>query len=228
MTAPDVPTLLRVLEATWPPAATRVDAGWTLRDGAGGGKRVSAATAGPGARAEDAPDLVQIRPGDEALDEALAAGGWQLVDETCLYLSPVEPLSGPLAHGTAYWSRQRMAIMEDIWAAGGIGPERLAVMDRAAEPKASLLCRAGDRAAGTGFVAIAEGVAMVHALEVAAGHRRQGVARLLMRCAANWAARNEAAWLALAVTAANAAARALYEGLGMEEVARYHYRTRTP
>jgi hypothetical protein len=32
--------------------------------------------------------------------------------------------------------------------------------------------------------------------------------------------------VALAVTSANAPARALYEGLGIEEVARYHYRMR--
>ncbi len=116
--------------------------------------------------------------------------------------------------------------MEEIWAAGGIGPGRLAVMDRAAGPKAWLLCRAGDRAVGTGFVAVANGVAMVHAVEVLAEQRRKGAGRLAMRGAANWAARQEAEWLALAVTAANLPARALYAGLGMEEVARYHYRMR--
>jgi N-acetylglutamate synthase len=34
-----------VLEATWPPAARHRAGPWVLRDGAGGGKRVSAATA---------------------------------------------------------------------------------------------------------------------------------------------------------------------------------------
>lgn len=34
-----------VLAATWPPVATRTLGPWTLRDGAGGGKRVSAASA---------------------------------------------------------------------------------------------------------------------------------------------------------------------------------------
>jgi GNAT superfamily N-acetyltransferase len=116
--------------------------------------------------------------------------------------------------------------MEEIWAAGGIGPGRLAIMDRAPEPRAGLICRAADRAAGVGFVAMAEGVAMVHAVEVLPDHRRQGVGRLLMRAAANWADRHGGTWLALAVTSANAPARALYEGLGMDEEARYHYRMR--
>ena len=42
--------------------------------------------------------------------------------------------------------------------------------------------------------------------------------------AARFALENDARWLALTVTEANAPARALYEGAGMETVARYHYR----
>ena len=99
-------------------------------------------------------------------------------------------------------------------------------MDRVAIPKAGLLCRAGDRAAGAGFVALAGDVAMVHAVEVLQEHRRKGAARLTMRAAATWAERTGARWLALAVTARNTPARALYEGLGMMEAARYHYRMR--
>ena len=75
MTPPDAERLFRVLAATWPPATTREQAGWTLREGAEGGKRVSAAVAGPGARAEDAPGLVQVRPWDAVLDGDLAARG---------------------------------------------------------------------------------------------------------------------------------------------------------
>ncbi len=226
MTPPDVRTLFRVLETTWPPAARREASGWVLRDGAGGGKRVSAATALPRADPAAAPDLVQIRPGDDALDAALAARGYEVVDPTVLYLAPSRTLAGPLPHGTAYWMRERLAVVEEIWAAGGIGPERLAVMDRAPEPKAMLLCRAGDRAAAAGFVAAAECIAMVHAVEVLPGLRRRGAARLTMRAAANWALGHDAPWLTLAVTAANAPARALYTGLGMTEAARYHYRQR--
>lgn len=228
MAKPDEAGLLAVLEATWPPASVDEGAvpGWRLRDGAGGGKRVSAATAGPGARAEEAPDLVQIRPWDAELAAELDRRGYRMVDETVLYLTPTDTLTGPLTHATAYWSGVRMAVMDGIWAAGGIGPERLAVMDRASGPRAFLLCRAGDRAAAAGFVAISDGVAMVHAIEVLEPLRRMSAGRLTMRAAANWAARYDAAWLSLAVTSANAPARALYEGLGMSEVARYHYRVR--
>lgn len=226
MTPPDAATLFRALAETWPGLAARSEAGWTLREGAGGGKRVSAATAGAGARAEEAPDLVQIRPGDAALDAALEAAGYRRVDETMLYRARAGPLAVPLPHASCYWTGQRLAIMEEIWAAGGIGEGRLAVMDRAPGPKTHLLCRADDRTAGVGFVAVFEGVAMVHALEVLAGHRRKGAGRLMMHGAAHWAKKQGAEWIALAVTCANAPARTLYEGLGMEEVARYHYRVR--
>jgi GNAT superfamily N-acetyltransferase len=226
--APDAARLFRVLEATWRAASLREDAGWTLREGAGGGSRVSAGTAGPGARAQGAPPLVQVRPWDGALDAELAALGYRAFDESVLYLASAERIAGAMPHASVYWSAERLAVMEEIWQAGGTSPARLGVMDRAPGPKTFLLCRAGDRAAGTGFAVIAEGVAMVHAIEVLAELRRKGVARLLMRGAASWAAQNGAGWLALAVTAANAEARALYESLGMEEAARYHYRTREP
>jgi uncharacterized protein (DUF2237 family) len=45
-----------------------------------------------------------------------------------------------------------------------------------------------------------------------------------MLSAARWAEAQEAGWIAVAVTEANAPARALYVGLGMAEAARYHYR----
>ena len=74
------------------------------------------------------------------------------------------------------------------------------------------------------FVAAAGGVAMVHAVEVAASARRRGIGARLMATAARWAAEAGAERLALAVTRENVAARALYDALGMTQVASYHYR----
>ena len=81
---------------------------------------------------------------------------------------------------------------------------------------------------GVAFVAIAKidgcGIAMIHAIEVAPEHRRKGGGGLLIRGAASFAAEQDAAWLALAVTEANAPARALYERLGIARAGSYHYR----
>jgi len=54
--------------------------------------------------------------------------------------------------------------------------------------------------------------------------RRQGCAINILRAAACWAQDHGADTLSLAVTQANAGARALYASLGMEGVEQYHYR----
>lgn len=220
------------LAATWPPAETRTLGPWTLRRGAGGGNRVSAATLdGPlddPAPAEMAmrelgqPPLFMIRPGQEALDAVLAARGYVAADATLLMRARVGDLAADAA-GAILCDRP-LARMAEIWAAGGIGPGRLAVMARAPAPKVWLMGRLGDRPAGCGFVAVHDGVAMLHALEVVPGFRRQGLGARMTAAAAAWAAAGGADTLALAVTRANTAARALYAGLGLAEAGGYHYR----
>jgi GNAT superfamily N-acetyltransferase len=65
---------------------------------------------------------------------------------------------------------------------------------------------------------------MIHAVEVRPALRRKGAARQMLNAAAHWAAEQGADRLALAVTEANAGARALYASLGMQPVGQYHYR----
>ena len=117
--------------------------------------------------------------------------------------------------------------MEEIWAQGGIGPERLAIMDSVSAPKQLLLSRAGDRPAGAAFVGIDGDIAMIHAIEVLPHFRRMGSATLLLEVAARFASEHGAEWLSLAVTRANAGANALYKKHGMQECGAYHYRIKT-
>ena len=230
----DLMDLFAVAAATWPAAETRVQSGWTLRRGEGGGNRVSAATlAAPGAdpaeaeaamRAWGQVPLFQIRPGDEALDAALDARGYALRDASLILAAPAADLATRAPDEGAIICSAPLACMEEIWAEGGIGPARLAVMRRAPDRKLWLLGRADDRPAGTAFVGIADGVALLHALEVAAPARGRGLGGVMTRAAAAWAARAGAETFALAVTERNAAARALYARLGLAEAGRYHYR----
>lgn len=224
--------LATVMEATWPPASQRTLGPFVLRDGAGGGKRVSAASLdGPlidtdldaleGAMAEP---LMLVRAGQDALDAALEARGWRIVDPVVAYAAPVAQLTADLPRLTAFPHWPPLEIARAIWVEGGIGPARIAVMDRVTCPKAALLGRIDDRSAGVAFVACHGAEAMVHALEVKEGHRRLGLGRNLLHSAANWAADQGAARLSLVVTRQNAAARALYARLGMEVVGEYHYR----
>ncbi|MBE0555377.1 MAG: GNAT family N-acetyltransferase [Rhodobacteraceae bacterium] len=225
--------LFHAMEATWPPAAHHPLGPFLLRDGAGGGKRVSAASAeGPwtdadltAAEAAMAEPLFLIRPGDEALDAALAERGYQRIDPVVAYAAPAAHLAAePPAHMTTFPHWPPMEIARQLWAEGHIGPARLAVMDRAAGAKCAILSRASDRASGVAFVACDGPMAMLHALEVSPALRRQGSAHNILRAAAAWALDNGADTLALVVTEANANARRLYASLGMTIVGQYHYR----
>jgi GNAT superfamily N-acetyltransferase len=121
-----------------------------------------------------------------------------------------------------HWPPLQIAVQ--LWAEAGIGPARLAVMDRAIGPKTALLARQGDRAVGVAYVALHGQVAMVHALEVSPPHRRQGSAQNLLAAAAHWSKAQGADTLGLAVTQSNQPARTLYERLGMVALGGYHYR----
>lgn len=227
MSEADPDALARALERSWPPAATRRRGPVLLRDGAGGGNRVSAATMeGPWT-----PDdltvarLWRVRPGEEALDAALAMRGLARRDAVRSWWAPV----GRLAYtrperltGFAIWPP--IAVMRDLWAEGGIDTARLAVMARAPRPRTGLLARVADRPAGVAFAAVVGPAAAVHAIEVASRMRRRGAGATLLRHAAWWAAQHGAQHLALHVTEANAAANALYARMGMTPGPGYHYR----
>ena len=234
---PDAQTLYAVTEGTWPPASSRHVGPWTIRDGQGGGKRVSAATAREPFTEADLPEaeaamyaldqtpLFMIRQGDEVLDAMLADHGYAVIDPVNMYVCRVDALTTePLPKVTAYTIWEPMAIQLDIWAQGGIGPARIKVMGRAQGPKTSLFGRDQARPAATGFVAIHNGVAMIHALEVLERHRRCGMGRHLTRAAAFWAAEHGATHLAVLCTKANTGANALYASLGLGLVGEYHYR----
>lgn len=231
---PDTARMMAAVDATWPAAESVDRGGWRLRRGAGGGKRVSAASplgsgnvaeAEAAMRAWDQEPLFRVTGADAALDRELAERGYRIIDPVILYAAPADALAGEDSHMAACYRVAGLpAILEEIWADGGIGPGRLAVMDRVALPKTRLLSRAGDAPCGAAFVAVDLEIAMIHAIEVLASHRRMGAARLLIEGAARFAADHGARWLTLAVAEANAPARALYDRLGMAETGRYHYR----
>jgi GNAT superfamily N-acetyltransferase len=229
--------LYAAVEGTWPPARSFRQGPWTLREGQGGGKRVSAATAeGPvdGAdiaaaetamRAMGQVPLFMIREGDEALDSALEARGYAVIDPVTMYACAAARLTDiPIPRVTILRVWEPLAIMLEMWAAGGIGPDRIAVMHRAKGPKTGLLGRFNDKPAGCAFAAIHDGIAMVHAVEILPHQRKLGVGKWMMRAAAFWAASQGARTLAVVCTDANTGANALYASLGMQVVGQYHYR----
>ncbi|MEM6659609.1 MAG: GNAT family N-acetyltransferase [Pseudomonadota bacterium] len=228
-----------VVDGTWPAAAYQTVGPFRLRQGLGGGSRVSAANAlGPATEADiDAAETAMqamaqkrifcLRPGDEALDAQLAARGYDILDPVNIYSCPAVHLTDrPLPKVTAFLVWPPLAIMREIWATGGIGPERVAVMHRVSGSKSAMLLRHRNRPAGVTFAAIHGGVAMVHALEILPDHRRDGLGGWAMRAAAFWALDNGAQTLSVICTKANDGANGLYRSLGMQIVGEYHYRHR--
>lgn len=234
---PKVDTLMEVCEATWPPARRTLKGAWTIRDGAGGGKRASATTenfptteadvkqAEAEMQALNQPLLFQIRPGDEALDKMLEAHGYRVIDPVNIWAVAIDQITretAPPVSGFAVWPP--LNIMTELWEQGGIAAPRRAVMHRVEGPKTGLLGRTDDTPAGAGFVAIHNDIAMIHALHVDPKLRRMGTGRHMILTAAHWAKAQGANVLSLIVTQGNLAANPLYASLGMQLVGHYHYR----
>lgn len=238
MVLPDARQLYAVIDGSWPASVKQAVGPWTIRLDGQGGSRVSAATAEQPVTPADLPaaedamrdvgqtPLFMIREDDDALDALLDARGYIIKDPVNMYAAPVSAIATqrpPPVTTFEVWPP--LAAQVEIWAAGGIGAGRLAVMGRARHPKTTIFGRANDRPAGTGFIGTAGNCAMIHALEIAVPDRRQGLARHMTQAAAFWAQAQGLAFLTLVTTQANIGANALYSSLGMALVGQYHYRT---
>ena len=233
----DFGDILTALDATWPAAARQSIGPWIIRDGQEGGKRVSAATPNSNWTPADIQTaeatmrdlgqtpLFMILDQDHDLDHALADTGYDIVDPVNIYSTSVDTLTierPPKVSMFSVWPP--LAIEIDMWAEGGISDARVNVMKRVQGPKTSILARWNDHPAGVGFAAVHGKDAFVHAVEIRAAQRQQGVASWLMKQAAFWAAEQGASRLNVACTKANVAANALYRSIGMKVVGEYHYR----
>lgn len=236
MSFPDAKKLYAVIDGTWPAAVKQAIGPWTVRLDDSNSSRVNAATAELPVQDADIEiaqetmidggqcPLFMIRAGEDALDDMVAARGYIIKDPVNMYAAAVADIASDAGDTriTEVWPPH--AAQAQVWAQGGIGPGRIAVMDRARDPKVTLFGQVDGMAAASTYVAIAAGCAMIHALEVAAPYRRMGLARALTNAAAYWAQTQGATYLTLVTTQENIAANALYASLGMTHVGQYHYR----
>jgi GNAT superfamily N-acetyltransferase len=175
-------------------------------------------------RGWDQRPLFQLTEADAALGAELSGRGYTLKDPTIFMSAPAAALAeSELAPVRPVESAAPLAAMEALWALDGVGPERLAVMDRVQGAKTFLALRLVDRIVGVAFVAVDGEIAMLHAVVTAPAHRRAGVGGAGVIAAARFVRRHGAGTLALAVTEANRPARALYAGMGMRDVGGYRY-----
>lgn len=238
----DRETLFAAIDVTWPPAGISRLGPWLLRRGAGGGHRVSCATATGTVTpaeidaAEEAmqlaggPVLFRIHPADAGLDAQLAARGYAVAHRSCVLHAPAAEIAAhaPSDPTDAILCDGALAILREIWFDGGLGPERIAVMDRVAAPARAVLGRHRERPAGAAFVALAGRIALVHALHIRSEARRAGLGRKIIGQAASWARDMGAESLIALTLRENTPAMRLFSGIGMQLVENYHYRTREP
>lgn len=228
--------ILAAFEATWPAADYRDTGGFRVGRGIGGGSRVSSARpigtwipddidAASRVHAEwGQVPLFRVPDEDPDLAEILRMRGLSPKDPTALFSAPIAALTDrPVPRLTVFTVWPPMAIQREIWDEANIGAGRQAVMARVAGPRISLLGRINDRAAGAGFVAVHQQVAMMHALEIVPEQRRQGMAGWMIRQSAIWAAEQGASELALAVTRSNHGAIEMYRQMGFTEQGGYTY-----
>ena len=232
MEMPSEAELFKAVDATWPAYSVQEIDGWVIREGRGGGQRVSAASGfGDIVVAEAAMEalgqdrLFMIRGDQAELDAELADRGYVLKDPVDLLVGDSAALSdGFKPKLDAIFAQFPMPILAEIWAEGGIGPGRLDVMRRTDCPKTFLMGRIDARASAAAFVAASDGICMAHAVEVLIRERRRGVAERMMRAGAWWGLRHGAGTFCVLTTQANTGAQTLYRKMGMETACRYHYR----
>ena len=233
-------TLFDLSDQTWPAAKTWSQGGWKFRLGQGGGQRASATSlVGPAfdgdittaentmrAMGQGALFLIRpdLNPAERRLDERLINLGYKFHDPVLAYgLDTNTPIHARNSIATIqHWPLQ--AKHKVFWGAAGLTQGRLEVMARAKVAKTVLAVTSASEVLGLAFVTSYKGHAMLHALEVAPAHQRQGIGRAILRQAAGWAGDHGASSLNLLVTQANDNARALYLSVGMAEITKYHYR----
>ncbi|MEL6768223.1 MAG: GNAT family N-acetyltransferase [Pseudomonadota bacterium] len=240
-------------DATWPGERVAWIGGWKLRFTEGAGSRAASAWAAApepplggaalDARIREVADRYraaglrprfQIWAGDDALDAALDGQGWERYDPSLLLARPATPpLEMPAVdaetmregrEAMAVIVRTPLAILDEVWREGGVGPARRGVLDRAPQPKAYILGRVGMRPSGAVAMTLDGEVALTQALWVSPEARGAGLGRVLMTAASRFAAEAGATVLAHAVIEENATAIAIYERLGYQAFGRYHYR----
>ena len=235
---PDNDAVFSAIDATWAPATMGRHGSWILREGRGGGNRVSAASlaassvtvadvslAEAGMRAMAQPQLFMIRPGEHSLDKMLVGRGYEMFAPVRILGMEAKSLADRTVLGTNVIPCDTiLAAQRHLWAAGGIGPARIDIMNRVRVAKTALFARNGHSLAGVAFVGVSGRLGMLHALEISRDQRRKGVGAAVTAAAAAWCVTKGADTLALLVTRENAAAIALYEKMGMRDITSYHYR----
>ena len=237
MTLKNSSSIFETIDLTWPAEKFLELRKWKLRKSIKGGKRVSAATAIGKSDIRDIQfventlaewcqeKLFMIKAGENSLDEALKKRGYYIVDPTNIWSISSEALSmQKIPPVTAFSIFPPLAIQRELWIANDIDASKIEIMDRVKTPKTTIFGRIDAKPAASAFVAIANKMAMVHALIVDHKCQRQGMGKFVMQKVGDWADQLGAKSVVVLCTKKNQSANNFYKSLGMRVIGEYHYR----
>jgi GNAT superfamily N-acetyltransferase len=165
---------------------------------------------------------------DPALDCALEARGYASEGETVVLCGAMDRFAASpgaevrlLAEPSSEWLAA-MANLQRYSPAQADTYRR--IVGAIAIPARFALAAADGAPATLAYGAIHDGLLCYESVITDPRRRRQGLARRAMAALAAWARASGAGGVCLQVAADNAPARALYAGMGLHEVYRYHYR----
>lgn len=235
--------LERALFAAWPAGHTETVAGWIVRATAGGYNRANSvwplrfdAMIDPEAAIDEVEAFYRRRAlpprfqvleiaAPPALDVVLAKRGYAAEAPTLTLVKAVRggaipadvTISGEPTRGWRdLYFREQPAIR---------ARECAGILSRVPHPRAFVTAYRDGVPAAVGLGVMTGSTVAVDCVQSAREHLRRGAAQAVMRGLDAWAGQQGAARLALAVVAANAPARALYDKLAYRPVSGYHYRT---
>lgn len=240
---PSVLDIERVAYATWSADETTTIGGWTVRSNGGFTRRVNSATTESTAQTSPAvrdaiaawleergvPLTVRITPLVEDDTRVAVERSWDLEEhgDTVVLGREVDPEVRPdpsvrlVRPRHEEFSRDLVALNDRD--------------DSAVGAWRGILERIGGRGAGVwipgraaGFVAAADGIAMVYSVAVDPRQRRRGNGARIMQGAMSWARDAGARWMVLQVLGTNDEALGLYDALRYRELYRYHYLQAVP
>jgi len=244
MAAPpiDPQALERIAARAWPAARHRALGGWDLYASDGYSLRINACwpLGDPGLATEAAIEAVEafyaslgLAPIFKLTEGATVPGDLGDHLTRCGYLPGKETLvmTGPMGKGAndalVTVSNQLDPDFTAVMAATAPSPEdgaeRLAALDRVAQPRLFAKLVRADQAAAIGACAVEGAWAGIFGMRTHPGHRRQGLASQILQALLIKAADHGAAAAYLQVEAKNSGAIALYEAEDFETVYRYVY-----
>ena len=243
MALPDVEAFERASLRAWPSLEEKWDGGWVKRAAAGYTKRANSVQCFDPEDGEDADlriisasswmvirklkPVFRITPlSNIDLNETLDENGWLSVDASHLFAME-------LAEQEPDAEAQCLDVLDPIFLSAqqklqGYSDDTMAAMTKVlaafAVPATGVVLFRDGEAVSTSVMAVADGIVLTGNVMTDSTRRRQGLAAAMMRSGLAWARREGATIAALNVGADNAAAQALYAGLGYAHQYDYSYR----